>query len=76
VLQGLSSKDTVLDKKTWMDITTLHVAASYLDPFLKSFLVVKNGGIYLSRQYKLNAMHFNGILISDDSDTVLATLKI
>ena len=64
-----------LDEKMWMDITTLHVAASYLDPSLKSFSFVKDGkerrnlleqAVQAARE---NAMHSNGILVSDDSDT-------
>ena len=64
-----------LDEKMWMDITALHVAASYLDPSLKSFSFVKDGkelrnllkqAVQAARE---NAMHFNGILVSDDSDT-------
>ena len=34
---------TALDEKMWMDITALHVAASYLDPSWKSFSFVKDG---------------------------------
>jgi len=40
------------EKMQWMDITALHVAVSYLDPSL--LRMVKNGEIYLSRQYKLH----------------------
>ena len=56
----------------WMDITALHVAASYLDPSLKSFPFVKDGkeGKSLLEQScteECNA--FNDIFFSDDSDT-------
>ena len=46
-----------LDEKMQMDINALHAAASYLDPPLKPFHLLrmaKNKGIYLSRQYKLH----------------------
>jgi len=59
----------------WMDITALHVAASHLDPSLKSFSFVKDGKEQRNlleqevQDAQENSMYFNGILFSDDSDT-------
>jgi len=58
-----------------MDITALHVAASYLDPSLKSFSFVKDGKErrnlleQATQAARENLIHFNGILVSDESDT-------
>ena len=61
-----------LDEKMWMDITAPLVAASYL---LKSFSFVKDGkerrnlleqAVQAARE---NVMHYDGILVSNDSDT-------
>ena len=42
---------STLDRKMWVDTTALHVAASYLDPYLKTFsLIIESRRICYSRQ--------------------------
>jgi len=52
----------------WTYVTALHIAASYLDPSLKSFSFVKDGKEWRNLLEQAtqaawkNAMHLNGIL--------------
>jgi len=71
---GRILKRNLVTALMWMDITALHVAASYLDPSLKSFSFVKDGKQrnlleQVTQAARENGIHFNGILVSDESDT-------
>ena len=65
---------SALDGKMWVDINALHVAASYLDPSLKSFSFVKGTrerknlleqAVQVVRE---NAVSCDGILVTDESE--------
>ena len=63
-----------LDEKMWVDVTAIHVAASYLDPSLKSFSIVKDAREWKNlleqaeQAARENAMSYAGILVTDDSE--------
>ena len=64
---------SALDGKMWVDINALHVAASYLDPSLKSFSFVKNTRERKNlleqavQAIRENAVSYAGILVTDES---------
>ena len=63
-----------LDDKMWADITAIHVAASYLDPSLKSFSFIKGvkeqKGLLAQAEegVREHTRSYSGIMVTDGSD--------